>query len=47
MTLPPLLHRITAAQPYPLLFATISGAHVLPLPKVLGLKSDIEWNNEP
>ncbi|MFN0075724.1 MAG: DNA polymerase beta superfamily protein [Prosthecobacter sp.] len=54
MTIPPLLHRITAAQPYPLLFATISGAHlygfpspdsdfdlrgahVLPLPKVLGL----------
>ncbi|MES2598026.1 MAG: nucleotidyltransferase domain-containing protein [Verrucomicrobiota bacterium] len=48
------LHRITAAQPYPLLFATISGAHlygfpspdsdfdlrgahVLPLPMVLGL----------
>lgn len=55
MTIPPLLHRITAAQPYPLLFATISGAHlygfpspdsdfdlrgahVLPLPKVLGLE---------
>lgn len=54
MTISPLLHRITAAQPYPLLFATISGAHlygfpspdsdfdlrgahVLPLPKVLGL----------
>ena len=54
MTLDPRLHRITAAQPYPLLFATISGAHlygfpspdsdfdlrgahVLPLPKVLGL----------
>ena len=51
----PLLLRITAAQPYPLLFATISGAHlygfpspdsdfdlrgahVLPLPKVLGLE---------
>lgn len=55
MTIPPLLHRITAAQPYPRLFATISGAHwygfpspdsdfdlrgahVLPLPKVLGLE---------
>jgi len=55
MTIPPLLHRITAAQPYPLLFATISGAHlygfpspdsdfdlrgahVLPLPRVLGLE---------
>ncbi len=56
MTIPPLLHRITVAQPYPLLFATISGAHlygfpspdsdfdlrgahVLPLPKVLGLEA--------
>ncbi len=55
MTLDSRLHRITAAQPYPLLFATISGAHlygfpspdsdfdlrgahVLPLPKVLGLE---------
>lgn len=54
MTIDPRLHRITAAQPYPLLFATISGAHlygfpspdsdfdlrgahVLPLPMVLGL----------
>jgi len=27
----PRLHRIVAAQPYPLLFATISGAHLLPL----------------
>ncbi|HTI71278.1 MAG TPA: nucleotidyltransferase domain-containing protein [Candidatus Limnocylindria bacterium] len=50
------LHRIVAAQPYPLLFATISGAHlygfpspdsdfdlrgahVLPLPKVVGLET--------
>ena len=55
MTVDTRLHRITAAQPYPLLFATISGAHlygfpspdsdfdlrgahVLPLPKVLGLE---------
>ncbi|GEP46049.1 nucleotidyltransferase domain-containing protein [Brevifollis gellanilyticus] len=54
MIIDPRLHRITAAQPYPLLFATISGAHlygfpspdsdfdlrgahVLPLPMVLGL----------
>jgi|GEM_PF-2580140 len=43
MIIPPLLHRITAAQPYPLLFATISGAHVLPLPRALGLRSEIEW----
>lgn len=28
MTIPPLLHRITAAQPYPLLFAEICGAHL-------------------
>jgi hypothetical protein len=27
----PRLHRIATARPYPLLFATISGAHVLPL----------------
>lgn len=55
MTIDPRLHRITAAQPYPLLFATISGAHlygfpspdsdfdlrgahVLPLPKLVGLE---------
>ena len=54
MTTDPRLHRITAAQPYPLLFATISGAHlygfpspdsdfdlrgahILPLPKIVGL----------
>jgi hypothetical protein len=54
MIIEPRLHRITAAQPYPLLFATISGAHlygfpspdsdfdlrgahILPLPKVVGL----------
>lgn len=54
MLIDPRLHRITAAQPYPLLFATISGAHlygfpspdsdfdlrgahILPLPKVVGL----------
>jgi hypothetical protein len=30
------LHRIVAAQPYPLLFATISGAHVLPLDVIVG-----------
>ena len=28
MTIAPRLHRIAAAQPYPLLFATISGAHL-------------------
>lgn len=28
MIIPSLLHQITAAQPYPLLFATISGAHL-------------------
>jgi len=28
MTIDPRLHRIGAAQPYPLLFATISGAHL-------------------
>jgi predicted nucleotidyltransferase len=32
MTISPLLHRITAAQPYPLLFATISGAHLYGFP---------------
>lgn len=32
------LHRIVAALPYPLLFATISGTHVLPLNAVLGLE---------
>lgn len=54
MILDPRLYTITAAQPYPLLFATISGAHlygfpspdsdfdlrgahILPLPMVLGL----------
>lgn len=54
MLIDPRLHRITAAQPYPLLFATISGAHlygfpspdsdfdlrgahILPLPMVVGL----------
>ena len=30
MTIDPRLHRIVATQPYPLLFATISGAHLLP-----------------
>lgn len=59
MIIDPRLHRITAAQPYPLLFATISGAHlygfpspdsdfdlrgahVLPLPMVLGLDAKHE-----
>ncbi len=54
MEIDPRLQRIVAAQPYPLLFATVSGAHlygfpspdsdydlrgahVLPLPKLLGL----------
>ncbi len=32
MTIWPFLHRITAAQPYPLLFATISGAHLYGFP---------------
>ena len=32
MTLDPLLHRIVAAQPYSLLFATISGAHLYGFP---------------
>jgi uncharacterized protein len=38
MTTDPSLHRIVAAQPYPLLFATISGAHVLPIEAVVGLE---------
>jgi uncharacterized protein len=55
MTIDPRLYRITAAQPFPLLFATISGAHlygfpspdsdfdlrgahILPLPEVIGLQ---------
>ncbi len=32
MVIDPRLHRITAAQPYPLLFATISGAHLYGFP---------------
>jgi predicted nucleotidyltransferase len=32
MTFDPILHRIIAAQPYPLLFATISGAHLYGFP---------------
>src|SRR5205814_1540048 len=32
MTVDPRLHRIVAAQPYPLLFATISGAHLYGFP---------------
>jgi predicted nucleotidyltransferase len=32
MTVNPRLHRIVAAQPYPLLFATISGAHLYGFP---------------
>ncbi|MCX6923750.1 MAG: nucleotidyltransferase domain-containing protein, partial [Verrucomicrobia bacterium] len=32
MTTDPRLHRIVAAQPYPLLFATISGAHLYGFP---------------
>jgi predicted nucleotidyltransferase len=32
MTTDPCLHRIVAAQPYPLLFATISGAHLYGFP---------------
>ena len=32
MTIDPRLHRIIAAQPFPLLFATISGAHLYGFP---------------
>ncbi len=32
MTIDPRLHRIVAAQPHPLLFATISGAHLYGFP---------------
>ena len=32
MTIDPRLHRILAAQPYPLLFATVSGAHLYGFP---------------
>ena len=32
MTIDPRLQRIVAAQPYPLLFATISGAHLYGFP---------------
>src|SRR6266853_469500 len=32
MTIDPRLHRIVAAQPYPLLFASISGAHLYGFP---------------
>ena len=32
VTIDPRLHRIVAAQPYPLLFATISGAHLYGFP---------------
>ena len=32
MTIDPRLHRIVAAQPYPLLFATLSGAHLYGFP---------------
>src|SRR5881396_1550735 len=32
MTIDPRLHRIVTAQPYPLLFATISGAHLYGFP---------------
>src|SRR2546426_8905908 len=32
MIIDPRLHRIVAAQPYPLLFATISGAHLYGFP---------------
>src|SRR5213595_3695820 len=32
MTIDPRLNRIVAAQPYPLLFATISGAHLYGFP---------------
>jgi len=37
MTVDPRLHPVVAAEPYPLLFATNSGAHVLPPKKVVGL----------
>ncbi len=38
MTLDARLHRIVSAQPCPLLFATINGAHVVPLEEVVGLE---------
>lgn len=38
MTIDPRFHRIVTAQPYPLWFATISGAQVLPLGAVVGLE---------
>src|SRR6266566_3864607 len=34
MTIDPRLHRIVAAQPYPLLFATISGSHLYGFPSL-------------
>lgn len=59
MLIDPRLHRIVAAQPFPLVFATISGAHlygfpspdsdfdlrgahILPLPQVVGLETRSE-----
>ncbi len=35
MIIDPRLHRIVAAQPYPLLFATISGAHLYGFPSIV------------
>src|SRR3989442_3917139 len=40
MTIDPRLHRIVAAQPYPLLFGTISGAHLYGFPSPA---SDYVW----
>ena len=36
MTIDPRSKRIVAAQPYPLFFATIGGAHVLPIDAIVG-----------
>lgn len=42
MTIDPRLHRIVAAQPYPLLFATISGAHLYGFPSP---ENDRAWRD--
>jgi hypothetical protein len=47
MNIDPRLNNIVAAQPYPLLFATISGAHVLPLDAVVGLEVRDETVEDP
>ena len=44
MIIDPRLHRIVTAQPYPLLFATISGAHLYGFPP---LDSDYDLRGAP